>query len=117
MKTFFWALLVFSTLSLQAQTTPEWLADLRRVEAQLAPLPIVVRQVTGESALSVADIKKIAQKAKTPADLDKALLVLPTKERRDRAYATLISFTRWQPQPGFTEEWMQHGTPTMTEHK
>lgn len=122
MKRLTCALIVLSTLSLQAQTTPDWLIDLRLVEAELIrldqPLPEHrhFARVPGETAMAVEEIRTIASFAKTPADLDKVLLVLPTQERRDRAYKTLISFTRWQPQSGFTDAGMMHGNPNAMEH-
>lgn len=112
------------TLETDGATTPEWLRDLRLVEAELAslthvPRPIVIRAVTAETALSVADIRAIAHLALTPADLQQALRVLPTPARRDRAYKTLIGDTRWQPAPGFTAEGAMHGgsLPMPMEHK
>ncbi len=105
------------TLSLQAAEPPEWLADLRLVESALLqfgqPLPIHkhFNHAPGDNTIAVDEIKTIASFAKAPTDLDKALLVLPTKERRDRAYKTLISYTRWQPQPAFTPDGAHGGHP------
>jgi hypothetical protein len=96
-------LLVVSTLGLQAQT-PEWLADL----AMIAPAGVLVNGVVPTS-LEVSEIRRIARAFRSPFELDIALRRLPTPERRDRAYKTLISFTRWQPKPGLTE--FGHGGP------
>jgi len=115
MHTRLFALLVVtvSTLSLQAADAPEWLDDLRAVGARLGVKGVAIGST---SVIEIIEIKAIASIPKTPGELDAALVVLPTPERRDRAYKTLISYTRWQPQPGFTADGAHGGHPHAMEH-
>lgn len=99
-------LLVLSTLSLRAQTEPEWLTDLRAVASKLGAKDVTVSVLVVDHT---PEVKAIAALPKTLAELETALLALPTKDRRERAFKTLEPFTVWQPKPGFTEEGLQHG--------
>lgn len=96
-------------VSVQAAEPPAWLSDLRQVYyVACAPAATCVGTTAADP---LPEIKRIAQAFATEEGLNKALLVLPSKERRDAAYKTLISFTRWQPQPGLTADGAHGGHP------
>ena len=97
------ALVLLASVGLSAAAAPEWLADLRLVAARVG-----VKTLGSDMVVSVGELRALARLFKAPTELDYAVSKLPTTARRDRAYQTLIPFTTWQPQPGFTPEGLEH---------